>query len=498
MDRLSLATLGSVPAASRPPVRPEDVGIGVVHLGLGAFARAHPAVYTEAAMAATGDLRWGVRGVTQRSATVADQLGPQDGLYSVLTRSAGQVTATVNAAVREVLAGAGRRAEVVAALADPDVHVVTLTVTEKGYRHDPATGRLRSDDAELAADLGAGRAGEPVTVVGQLVRGLQRRMRAGGGGVTVVCCDNLPGNGELLRGLVTEFTDRLATAERAELHPWLAAHACFPATMVDRIVPATTPDDRAAAARVLGVTDAGVVVAEPFRQWVVQDSFAGPRPAWELAGATLTDDVAPYEAMKLRLLNGTHSALAHLGALAGYRTIAEAVADPVLAEFARGLMDADATPTLTVPAGFDLDRYKAQLLERFADPALRHRTAQVAMDGSQKLPQRLLGVLRERRAAGADPAFAVLAVAGWMRHVSAARTDAGDPLPVDDPLADRLRSAVGGATDPAAVADALLGVPEVFGTDLREDDGLRRSLQGALHDLTAGGARAAAAALARS
>jgi fructuronate reductase len=492
MSRLSLATLGSLPAGVQPPIPPADVAVGIVHLGIGAFHRAHQAVYTQAAMAATGDLRWGICGVTQRSATVAEQLTPQDGLYSVLTRSADSVTAEVNAAVRRVLPGAARRAETVAELASPGVHVVTLTVTEKGYRHDPATGRLRRDDAEIAADLTAERAQAPVTVVGQLVRGLQRRMLSGAGGISVVSCDNLPGNGEVLRGLVAEFVDQLPRAEREDLQPWIATSARFPATMIDRIVPATTAADRDEAARLLGVSDEGVVVTEPFRQWVVEDSFAGPRPAWERAGATLTADVAPYEAMKLRLLNGTHSALAYLGALAGKEHIADVVDSAALGAYGRALMDVDASPTLPVPAGFDLDRYKNELFDRFANPALRHRTVQIAMDGSQKLPQRLLGVIRERRAAGAEPAHALLAVAAWMRYVSAGRSDTGLPLPLDDPLADRLRSAVDGAESPPAVVDALLAVPEVFGTDLREDATVRRLLIQSLRTLTDQGAIAAA------
>jgi fructuronate reductase len=324
---------------------------------------------------------------------------------------------------------------------------------------------------------------------------MQRRMQLGAGPLTVVSCDNLPGNGHVLSGLVTEFAELLPAAERNDLLGWIAASVRFPATMVDRIVPATTAEDRAEAARLLGLTDEGVVVAEPFRQWVVEDSFAAPRPAWELAGATLTDDVAPYEAMKLRLLNGTHSALAYLGALAGVDSIADVVADDAFAGYARALMDIDATPTLAVPAGFDLNSYKDDLLDRFANPALRHRTVQIAMDGSQKLPQRLLGTIRDRRAAGAEPLHAVLAVAAWMRFVWAGADETGRPLPLDDPMADRLRAAVAGAGDPVAVVDALLSVPEVFGADLREDTTVRRLLIDALRTLTRAGARAAVSGL---
>jgi fructuronate reductase len=494
--RLSLATLPGLPAAVRPPVDPRAVEVGIVHLGIGAFARAHQATYTQAAMAATGDLSWGICGVTQRSATVAGQLGPQDGLYTVLVPSPHGDAAQVNAAVRAVLPGTQRRAETVALIASPAVRLVTLTVTEKGYRHDPATGRLRPDDPEIRADLTPGRAGEPVTVVGQLVRGLQRRLREDAGPITVVSCDNLPGNGTVLRGLVTEFAGLLPGGEGGELLAWAEARVRFPTTMVDRIVPATTAEDRATVARLLGVADEGVVVTEPFRQWVIEDSFATPRPAWERAGATLTDDVAPYEHMKLRLLNGPHSALAYLGALAGHEFVSDAMADPRFAAFARGLMDVDVTPTLAVPAGFDLDDYKDELLGRFGNPALKHRTIQIAMDGSQKLPQRLLGTIRDRRAAGAEPRHAVLAVAAWMRFVATGASDAGRRLPLDDPLAGRLRAAVGGASRPADVVAALLAVPEVFGTDLADDDVLRRLLTEALRALSESGAAAAVGALA--
>lgn len=495
MSRLSLSSLGSLPADLRPPIDSRAVEVGIVHLGIGAFHRAHQATYTQAAMAATGDLSWGICGVTQRSAAVAEQLAPQDGLYTVLVRSAEAEAAQVNAAVRAVLPGTERRAETVARIASPAVRLVTLTVTEKGYRHDPATGRLRPDDPDIRADLSPERAAEPVTVVGQLVRGLQRRMREDAGPMTVVCCDNLPGNGSVLRGLVTDFAGLLPAAEGGELLAWTDRHVRFPVTMVDRIVPATTAEDRAEVARLLGVADEGVVVTEPFRQWVIEDSFATPRPAWERAGATLTSDVAPYERMKLRLLNGPHSALAYLSVLAGHEYVADAVADARFAAFARGLMDVDVTPTLAVPDGFDLDRYKDQLLERFCNPALRHRTIQIAMDGSQKLPQRLLGTIRDRRAAGAEPRHAALAVAAWMRFVATGASEAGRPLPLDDPLAGRLRAAVASASRPADVVDALLGIADVFGTDLADDDVLRRLLTDALRTLTEAGAAAAVSAL---
>jgi len=440
--RLSLRTLVRAPAGMRPRLDPRGLRIGIVHLGVGAFHRAHQAVFTEDA----GD-GWGICGVSQRSRTVIEQLAPQDGLYTVLTRSATQVDARVIGAVRELrLADASR-------IADPAVRVVTLTVTEKGYRHDPATGRLRLDDKGIQADLAGG---APRTVVGQLARALAARMDADAGPLAVVCCDNLAHNGRMLAGLVGEFVAALRDKRLAE---WIAAQVSFPSTVVDRIVPATTPEDLDEARRLIGLDDFGAVVTEPFKQWVIEDEFPAGRPAWERAGARLTDDVTPYEVIKLRMLNGSHSALAYLGALAGCETIAEAMAR--FGEVPRRLMGDDVLPTVDVPGRFDIAAYQQQLLDRFANPALRHRTVQVAMDGSQKLPQRLLPTVRARRAAGAEPRWAALAVAAWMRWVCVAPE-------LDDPMADRLRGAVAGAS-PEQVVDRLLAIPEIFGDDLRED-----------------------------
>ncbi|RKS84217.1 fructuronate reductase [Motilibacter peucedani] len=488
MVRLSLRTLPLVAPAARPPVDPGEVGVGIVHLGIGAFHRAHQAAFTQDAMAATGDLGWGICGVTQRSTDVLDQLGPQDGLYSVLVRTARGADVQVSAAVRELLFARADPDALTARLADPRVRVVTLTVTEKGYRHDPATRRLRTDDPEVVADLG-GRA--PRTVVGQLVRGLQARHRADAGPVTLLSCDNLPSNGEVLAGLVREFCAALPAGEGGPLLDWVRDSVAFPSSMVDRIVPATTDDDRRDAARLLGIDDEGVVATEPFRQWVVEDSFAAGRPVWERAGAVLTADVTPYEAMKLRLLNGSHSTLAYLGGLAGHPYVADAVADPGLREVVERLMRDEVTPTLQVPDGFDLAGYQADLVQRFSNPALRHRTAQVAMDGSQKLPQRQVAVARDLLAVGVDPRLACLGIAAWMRYATAGTAEDGSPLVLDDPLADRIAQVTASASTPQAVVDAFLSLGEVFGDDLPHDERFRGLLVDGLSALTSGGVGAA-------
>jgi len=473
LSRVALAHADVGPAV-RLPRGSSAPRVGLLHLGLGAFHRAHQAVLTEDAMVLGGHDTWGICGVTQRSAAVVEQLRPQDNLYAVLQRGSAGDSLRVVGSVAETIFGRDEPDLLHRRFVDPDVKVITLTVTEKGYRRDGG-GRLDLADPLVQADL-AGTAA--VTAVGQLVRGLQGRSRACAAPVTVLSCDNLRGNGAALARLVEDFCAELPPAEGDALGEWVQANVRFPSSMVDRIVPATTSGDRAEAQDLLGLEDRGLVVAEPFLQWVIEDDFAASRPPWELAGAQLTDDVAPYEEMKLRILNGTHSMLAYLGALAGHDTIAEAVRDPELAESATRLIATDVIPTLQAPAGTDLTAYGRQVLERFANPALRHRTVQVAMDGSQKLPLRLLGTIRDRLGAGQTPEWACLAVAGWMTYVAARHDRYGRPLALDDPMAETLRDAVREGADPAGIVDGLLGVREVFDAELAASTVLRDALVG--------------------
>ncbi len=488
--RLNLDALRGLPPESRPRIDPRGLPIGIVHLGIGAFHRAHQAVYTEEAVAQAGG-DWGICGVTQRSRDIVDVLAPQDGLYSVAVRGDGPERLRVVGSVREVRWAQEDPDGLLDRIATASTALITLTVTEKAYRHDPATNRLRLDDPDIAADL---EHGTSRTVIGQLVHGLDRRRRAGGAPITVLCCDNLPSNGRVVAGLVREFIERLPASDAFQ--EWVATSVRFPATMVDRIVPATTAEDRAAAARALGVRDRGLVVTEPFSQWVIEDGFAGPRPAWELAGAELTGDVAPYERIKLRMLNGSHSMLAYLGVLADREFVSDAVRSDGLRDAVAGLMAVDVPPTLVLPDGFDLDAYQHDLMRRYANPALRHRTAQITMDGSQKLPQRLLGTILDRRRAGAEPALAALGVAAWMRFVSGRRSDSGRALTVDDPLADTIATRLAGREAAAEVVDALLSLREVFAEELAGDRVLRDLLVDLLGRLIRDGAERAAASVA--
>jgi fructuronate reductase len=333
-------------------------------------------------------------------------------------------------------------------MADPTVKIVSLTVTEKGYCHNPATGALNLDHPDIQHDLVNTL---PRSAPGFLVRALAARRAAGLPPFTVLSCDNLPHNGAVVRGVVIALAQQIDP----DLADWITAEGRFPATMVDRIVPATEPEDLERVTRVTGLHDASPVVHEPFRQWVIEDDFVdGARPDFAVVGVELVADVAPYELMKLRMLNGTHSSLAYLGYLAGYETISDAVADPVFAGFAQKLWRDEIIPVLHAPPGADLPAYADALLARYQNPAIRHRTWQIAMDGSQKLPQRILGTLAEAKAP--CPGLC-LAVAAWMRYVGGI-DEKGAMIEVKDPLAAELRVRAT-STEPVT---ALLALEAVF------------------------------------
>lgn len=475
---LRRAGLGRLPAASRPLTEPPRPGI--VHLGLGAFHRAHQAVYTEEAIAAAGG-DWGIIGVAPRRRDLVDTLSAQDHLFSVTSMDGDGAQTRVVGALAGVRHAPSDPAAVVELLADPAIRVVTLTVTEKAYRSDPASGRLQADP-DLIREL-RGEA-PPQSVPALLVAGLQARVRAGAGPLALVSCDNLPANGRRLRSLVVQALELSARGADGPVADWVRDHVTFPGTMVDRVVPATTPEILAAARDALGVADQAAVAAEPYRQWVIEDDFPGGRPAWEAAGAVLTGDAGPYERLKLRTLNGVHSALAYLGALAGCATVAEALRLPHLRPVLERFVAEDVAPSLRPPAGVSVVEYGWSVLDRFANPAIGHRTIQVAMDGSQKLPQRILHTMADRRAAGAEPRWAALAVAAWMRFVAGVADD-GRALPLDDPLAGQIRERLAGAgSAPAAHVDALLGLAQVFTPELAADPVVRDLIVGWMDTLT--------------
>jgi fructuronate reductase len=439
---------------------------GIVHLGLGAFFRAFGAIYIEDAIKASGGTRgddWGIIGVSLQSPRMHDQLAPQDFVYTAQELGPEGETLRQVEIIRDVLVARENPEAVLAAMADPAIRIVTLTVTEKGYCHDPATGRLNTDHPDIVHDL---KTTLPVSAPGYLVRALARRRAAGQPPFTVLTCDNLPDNGRLVRRIVLDLAERLDP----ELAAWIEAEGRFPATMVDRIVPATKPEDVDALARKTGCYDAAPVLHEPFRQWVVEDDFvpaygADARPDLGAAGVELVDSVTAFEHMKLRMLNGTHSALAYLGYLAGHETIAETVADPLFARFVKDLWLREIIPSLEAPPGTDLEDYADALFARYANPGIRHRTWQIAMDGSQKLPQRILGTVHDNLTNGRNCPGLCLAIAAWMIYVGGTDLE-GKPIDVRDPLSERLQSLVREADGDAGEVAALLGVTEIFGPKL--------------------------------
>ncbi|MGL5448352.1 MAG: mannitol dehydrogenase family protein, partial [Rhabdaerophilum sp.] len=473
-------TLGALPASVTRPTRPRPAGPRIVHLGLGAFARAHLAAYTREANARAGT-DWQIIGVSLQRPDIRDALKPQSGLYTLVTRApAGPIFEVVDI-VTDVLVALEDPRAVIGLLADQETEIVSLTVTEKGYCHLPATGRLNWEHPDIVHDLAQPEM--PRSALGFLVAGLARRRAEGLAPFTVLTCDNLPSNGKVLRGLVLEFARQIEPA----LAEWISREGAFPSTMVDRIVPATTPADIAETAAALGLYDASPVMAEPFRQWAIEDRFVGGRPAWEMAGAEIVDEVAPYEFMKLRMLNGAHSSLAYLGYLAGHETVADATADPLIAAYLERLWD-EIIPTVPAPPGVDLANYATRLLERFRNPAIRHRNWQIAMDGSQKLPQRLLGTLRWRLERGlASPAL-TLGMAGWIRYATG-RDEQGKTIDVRDPLAARFADITRAAhDDPSAIVEGFLRLEMVFGPDLAARDDWREALTSSLRELLSNGA----------
>nr|WP_217431716.1 mannitol dehydrogenase family protein [Brevundimonas vesicularis] len=469
-----LAADVAVPGYDRTQVK-----TGVVHLGIGAFHRAHQAVVFDDAIR-SGDPRWGVLGASLRSPGVRDQLNPQDGLYTLVVRDGSDEHLRVIGACAGVMVGPEDPAALVAAMADAEVQIITLTVTEKGYRLDPATGDLLLDDPDVAADLVD--IATPRTAPGFIVAALQARRVAGLKPFTVISCDNLPHNGKRIRAGVLAMARQIEPA----LADWIEAEGAFPQTMIDRIVPATILEDVVRLTARLGVEDQGMVKAEPFTQWVIEDWFAGERPDFASLGVQLTDAVEPWEDAKLRLLNGAHSAIAYLGALSGHEHVHEAVAVPPFRAYVEALWD-EAQTTLNPPPGLDIPAYREALMARFSNAALMHRTRQIAMDGSQKLPQRLLAGAADRLAAGQGIDAMALGVAAWMKWQSSV-TESGEAFVVDDPLASKTSELLDDAHTDQARVSALLSLSAVFPPALAADDRFAEAVTSAYLSLSQNGA----------
>jgi len=483
LPRLSAANVAQLAATVRRPGYDRGaLGAGIVHLGLGAFHRAHQAAYNEAVLAA-GDLRWGTIGVSLRNPAMRDALAPQDNLYTLALRDGAGESLQVIGGLTACVVAPENPERLAAAMARPETRIVSLTVTEKGYCHNPATGALDEAHPDIVHDLAEPH--RPRSAIGFIVEALARRRESGTAPFTLLTCDNLPANGETLKRVVARYAE-LHDRDR-DLARFIAGEVECPSTMVDRIVPATTDADRQSVAAASGLYDSWPVVAEPFAQWVIEDRFPAGRPDWDRAGAMFVKDVAAFELMKLRMLNGAHSTLAYLGYLAGHETVAETMAAPGFARLVEDLMACEAAPTLPPLPGLDLAAYRRDLIARFRNPALRHRTWQIAMDGSQKLPQRLLNTIRARLKANAPFERLALGVAAWMRYASGV-DEKGAPIDVRDPLAERIRRMTSGIIDAPTLVSAYLGLAEVFGDDLPAEARFREALAKALSELMARGA----------
>jgi fructuronate reductase len=468
--------LNKLPATvQRPHYDRGQVVPAIVHLGVGAFHRAHQAVMTDAVLA-SGDLSWGIVGAGLVTAGTKDALAPQDGLYTLVERAAGSEQLQVIGSIVEVLGGAANLGLVLARMCDARTRIVSLTVTEKGYYLDPASGQLQLQAPAIQADLANPSA--PKTILGLIVEALRHRKAKGIAPFTVLSCDNLPSNGKTAKAAVLAF----AREVDGDLAAWIEANVSFPCSMVDRITPATTDADRAYVDAQLGMTDAWPIVTEQFVQWVIEDNFTMGRPDWTLGGAVFSNEIEAWEDMKLRCLNGAHSTLAYLGQLTGRETVSEAMQLPLITDLLDKLW-AEVLEVLHAPAGVNPQDYVEQLKKRFCNPALKHRTAQIAMDGSQKLPQRLLATLHERIAAGLPSPALATAIAGWMHF--AVKTAHTPGAVLNDPLSGDILAQARASHDSTAIIDNLFGIDKIFGSDLKTHAGFKAEVLAGLRQLAA-------------
>lgn len=465
-----------VPTYDRARLHPS-----IVHLGVGGFHRAHQAVYLDTLAEQGISMDWGLTGVglLPHDKRMEQSLLPQQCLYTVVERGADAESARVIGSIAGYLFAPEHRERVLQVLAAPETRIVSLTITEGGYGYNQVTGEFDPATPGVREDLATPTS--PSTVFGYICEGLNRRRAAGLPPFSVLSCDNLQGNGTLARTVFTAF----ARLRDGALADWIEATVAFPNCMVDRITPQTTDDDRAMVAQRFGVADAWPVMTEPFTQWIVEDTFCNRRPPLEQVGVQFVPDVHPYEAMKLRLLNASHQALAYLGYLCGYRLVHEVMGDPLFQTFIARMMDEEVTPLLAPVPGVDLTEYKHTLIERFANPKIRDQVLRLCQDASARMPKFLLPSIVEARAIGQPNRLLTLAVAGWFRFLSGVDEE-GTPIPIDDQLVGTLQPlALQGREDPRP----LLSVRSLFG-ELGEQPAFVDALSEALRLLHAEGARA--------
>jgi mannitol 2-dehydrogenase len=483
MSDLNAQTLGDI--TSRVPGPSYDrsaVSTGIVHLGVGGFHRAHEAMYVDALLDQGEANDWGITGVgllTQDRA-MDEVMRTQDCLYTLVVKGTdGSTDARVIGSIVDYLFAPEDPEAVLERMTDPATRIVSLTITEGGYHVNQSTGSFDDDDPAIRADIKA--EGPPTTAFGFITEALARRRTAGTEPFTVMSCDNIQGNGTVAHEMITAF----ATLRDAELGAWIGEQVAFPNSMVDRITPVTTDVDRELVARKYGIADGWPVVCEPFIQWALEDHFPQGRPAFEQVGVQVVDDVGPYELMKLRLLNASHQALCYLGYLSGYRYAHEVCSDPLFTDFLLGYMDHEATPTLEPVPGVDLDDYKHQLIERFANPEIKDTLARLSAEGSDRIPKWLVPVIQRNLADGGDVRRSALVVAAWARYAEGV-DESGDPIDVVDRRRDQLMERARRQRDEPL---AFLEDQDLF-ADLHDQPRFTEEYLAALESLHAHGARA--------
>ena len=481
VTQLTNANLGSL-SIPVPSYDRSQVGVGIVHFGVGGFHRAHQAMYVDSLMDQGKALDWGICGVGVMpfDLKMRDAMVSQDCLYTlVLKDPRGQWTPKVIGSIVKNLYAPDDPEAVIEQMADPATRIVSLTVTEGGYNFHPVTGRFDAENPAIQADLAPGAV--PATTFGLITEAVARRRERGIEPFTVMSCDNIQGNGHVAQEVFTAF----ARLRDPELGDWVEANVRFPNSMVDRITPVTTDDDRIQIKERFGVEDVWPVVCEPFTQWALEDDFSAGRPPFEDVGVQVVPDVVPYELMKLRLLNASHQAMCYFGYLAGHRLVHEVAQDPLFANFLLDYMNDEATPTLAPVPGIDLEGYKHQLIERFSSAAVRDTVTRLCAESSDRIPKFLLPVIRENLAAGRDVRLAAAVVASWARYVEGV-DEQGEPIQVVDRQADQLRAiAAKQRTDPTA----FIANRELFG-DLIDERAFVEPYIAALDLLQTRGARA--------
>ena len=478
--KLSTTTLTSLPPEIQTPQYPRtNLQQNTVHLGVGGFHRAHQALYLDDLLALPDQPRWGECGigVLPVDRRMRDALRSQDFLYTLVERSATAQTARIVGSLVDSLLAPEDREAVLERMAAPETRILSLTITEGGYYIDEGTGDFQATHPDIRHDLEHPDA--PASSIGLLAAALDRRRLRGLAPVTLMSCDNLQGNGHVLQKVLLAFIG----LSNPTLQQWIEQNIAFPNSMVDRITPQTTPRDIAFVADHFGIEDAWPVVAEPFRQWVIEDTFANGRPAWEKVGAELTTDVAPYELMKMRLLNGSHLAMAYLGALHGFPFVHDILADPLFAAFIRAFME-EVTPVVPHIPGVSVTDYKATLMERFANPTINDQVTRICSEGSAKMPKWLLPSIAELSAQGAPTKLLSLVVAAWILYLGTGVDRNGAPLDIVDARAAKLRPlAAASLTNPAPI----LAAPSLFGPTLPANQAFVRQVTEALHTLTSTG-----------